>query len=102
MKTTLKTLLLMAALLSARAVQSEPTSKVSCMIKNVGVVMYDKKSGKSSNGDDWYADCTITVGDRKIYAESLIVGHPASLRDAVEAVEEFRKVKAPKIVHENR
>jgi len=100
-KVALKCTLLMAVLLAGSAVQSEPIAKVSCMMKNVGVVSYDGKSGNSSAGDDWYTDCTITVGDRKIYSKALIVGHPASLRDAMNAVEEFRK-KAPEIVHENR
>lgn len=79
---------------------SQPKSKVSCVARNQQVV--EVEHDKTVEKDDWIVDCTITVDEHVIWTKPLTLAHPATFRDAMDAIDEFRSKTAPRIVKEYR
>lgn len=78
-------------------------------MRNVGMVVFHHDTGVMEEQDDWYADCTITYKNEKLYAGPVVVlhegiweplAHPATFREASDAVDEFRTKRAREIVKE--
>ena len=71
--------------------------KTSCVMRQIGMTRFDHQTGELSEVEDWYADCDVTYQGKKIWAGALPLAHPASYRDASEAVDDFRTKKAREI-----
>lgn len=98
-------------LLTPLAAGASPSPKidVSCTMKNHPYVIshYNHKELKPEDHDDFWiggyndADkggCTIRVDDTVVYHAPLVTAHPTEFRDAMVAIDEFRKVKAAEIL----
>lgn len=99
------------ALLCAPAFAQKPVAKVTCVMANHSYVVshFNQKELKPDEIDDFWiggynADdkggCTITVGDKVLYKAPLVTAHPTSSHDAIVAIDEFRKQRAPQILKE--
>lgn len=93
----MKSILLLAfALLSAGAAVAGPS--VSCTMRKQEIIVYDRAKKTSTEQEDWIVDCTIKVGEKLIFSDTLPLAHPATFVEASGAVDEFRKKKAGEIV----
>lgn len=81
--------------------KSEPPAHVSCVMRNQQEILVHR-DGTNEMVDDWMVDCTLSVGEHRIWAGPLPLAHPAPFSEASGAVEQFRTVKAPQLVKEWR
>lgn len=79
-----------------------PKSKVTCLAENYPVVTvsHADKQAKEVEIDDWRVTCSLFLDDKKIFEQALALAHPTSFREAMDAIDEFRKHQAPKILKE--
>jgi hypothetical protein len=104
---------LLYLLLSLKQVKPvpRPIPKVSCVMNNHSYVVshFDKTTGKLNEEemDDWWvggfnsedkSGCTITVDGKVVYDAPLATAHPTEYRDAMDAIDVFRKKTAGEII----
>lgn len=79
--------------LLAQTRAATPVKKVSCTMTNHSYTLVTKKGDKwvNEDRDDWWIHCKVSVGDKIKLEQDLPIAHPTELRDAVAAVDEFRK-----------
>jgi hypothetical protein len=78
--------------------------KVTCVATNQIVILAQKNENGTSTevaSDDWRVVCKIMQGDKKIFEEALTIAHPTKFREAMDAIDVFRKERAPQIIKEN-
>jgi hypothetical protein len=90
-------------LLAAGAgVCAEPPAKISCLAERQEFVVYDAKTKTSKEFESWRASCTIKKGSEEIYSGTLALPYPATFREAMDAIEEFRTKKAVEILKKEK
>ena len=79
-----------------------PVAHVSCTATNYPeiIVHNDEHNKKASEEekDDWRVSCKITVGEEVIFNQAIDMPHPTEYRDAMDAIDEFRKKRAPQLI----
>lgn len=79
-----------------------PKGKVTCIAENYPVmtVSHADKQAKEVEVDDWRVSCSLFSGEEKIFEQALPLAHPTSFREAMDAIDEFRRKRAPQILKE--
>jgi hypothetical protein len=95
-----RAVILAAVLLPAGVLRAQKTSlpKVSCQAENFPEVVTNAHTKKAEERDNWRVNCTIKRGDEVIHSGRLVLPYPASFREAMDAIDEFRTKKAPEIL----
>lgn len=81
-----------------------PKNKVNCIASNQPVMLVHKNedgTAKEEEVDDWRVICTLTLGDKQIFNDILVLAHPTKFREAMDAIDEFRTKTAAKLIKEN-
>jgi|ERR1043166_2598553 hypothetical protein len=84
-------------LASAGEMRAEP-GKVSCKAERQAFDVYDAKTKQTTEHESWRVVCSVKRGTEEIYSGPLALPYPATFRDAMDAIETFRKEKAPEIL----
>src|SRR5438105_9496940 len=96
-------LVLAVWLLCALSARPQEKPKVSCFAENHPETFLDGQTGKEQERDNWTAKCEIRQGDAVLYAPTrLILPYPATFRQAMDAIDEFRSKKAVEILKEKK
>lgn len=61
------------------------------------MVVVNDQTKESHEDESWVVDCRIEREGRVIWSGALTLASRSSFRDAMDAIDDFRKVKAPKI-----
>ncbi|HLZ91094.1 MAG TPA: hypothetical protein VKQ28_05215 [Candidatus Acidoferrum sp.] len=85
------------ALLAGAGVCAEPP-KVKCTAERQEFVVFDAKTKTEKGYENWHVTCAIKKGGQEVYSGPLVLPYPATFRDAMDAIEEFRSKKAPEIL----
>jgi hypothetical protein len=93
---------LLGILLAIPAAEAQEKPKVNCVAENFGTVVMNAQTKKTEEIENWKVTCNIKQGDKILHEEKLVLPYPASYRDAMDAIEDFRKNKAPKILKEKK
>jgi hypothetical protein len=72
--------------------------KVSCVMHNIGALVYRKEEKVAEEIDDWKVDCSLEYQGKVIYHRALPLPSPANFHEATEAIEEFRNVRARELL----
>lgn len=84
-------------------VHGEPRVKVNCVATNYPEIIASKNADGTFSErevDDWRVTCTITEGEKKVFSDDLKIPHPTPFREAMDAIDQFRKVRAVQILKE--
>jgi hypothetical protein len=76
----------------------KPKTNVSCIASREDWGTHNVQTGEERDEENWEASCTLTVDEVLVWKGKLVMAHPATFREAIDAIQGFRNERAPELV----